>query len=675
MPDSDAPVFARPDAEAPWRPDAELLATSRLAGLLRATGQASLEALQARAVGDPGWFWGAVADDLGLAWARRPATVLDITRGVPFARWWLDGRFDHAAASLAPWRSAGDSEAVAWEGEDGATRSLSGTELVAATEACADRFARHGVGPGTRVGVLLPMLPETVITVLALGRLQAIFTPIFSGYAAPAIATRLRAFEATHVVTADGFRRRGAVVGLKAIADAAVAAAPSVVRTLVVGRLGSMAGDIAWDRVRDAAWDAEPTPAQAAALPAVARPIEAPAPEWPYMVIYTSGTTGTPKGTVHVHGGFPIKAAADLAHTFDLRPGDALFWFTDLGWMMGPWAISGALLAGARLVLYEGAPDHPDPGRLWAIAARHGVTHLGVSPTLVRALLVHGEAPVRAHDLRALRILGSTGEPWNPDPWRWLFDVVGGGRRPIVNYTGGTEVSGGILGANPLRPIRPTSFNGPTPGMAADVLDDAGRSVVDTVGELAIRAPWPGMTRSFWGGTPADDERYLDAYWRRIPGTWVHGDWAVRDRDGFWYLHGRSDDTLKVAGKRLGPAEIEAVAVAHPAVVEAAAIGVPDTLKGEVVVVLCVLRREAVAAGDAPAVCAAVGEAIVADLGKPTRPAAVVAVPELPRTRSGKVMRRVARAAWLGLDPGDLSALENPSAVAAIAALGGEAGR
>jgi acetyl-CoA synthetase len=669
------PSFARPDAEAPWRPGADLLFESRLGRFTRAVGERDLEALQSRAVADPAWFWGAAVADLDLAWARRPDVVLDLDRGLPFARWWRGGALDHAAAALAPWRGGrATATAVDWEGEDGATRRLTGADLTTAVEDAADRFASHGIGAGTRVGILLPMLVETVVTVLALGRLRAVFTPIFSGYAGPAVATRLRAFEASHLVTADGFLRRGSVVPLKATADAAVADAPSVRRVLVVRRSGSGDGGdgpddaTPWDARRDAWWDDGPSADQAASLAARPRPTRAPDPETPYMVIYTSGTTGAPKGTVHVHGGFPLKAAVDLAHTFDLRPDDALFWFTDLGWMMGPWAISGALLSGARLVLYEGAPDHPDPGRLWSVAARHRVTHLGVSPTLVRALLVHGEAPVRDHDLAALRVLGSTGEPWNPDPWRWLFETVGGGRLPIVNYTGGTEVAGGILGASLLRPIRPTSFNGPCPGMAADVVDESGVSVVDAVGELAIRAPWPGMTRSFWGGTPAEDERYLETYWRRLPGTWIHGDWAVRDRDGFWYLHGRSDDTLKVAGKRLGPAEVETAAVAHPAVVEAAAIGVPDELKGEVVVVLCVVRSGAEVA---PArLSREVTDRVVAELGKPIRPAAVAIVPALPRTRSGKIMRRVARAAWLGLDPGDVSALENPGSIVEIAAVG-----
>ncbi|HEY4751677.1 MAG TPA: AMP-binding protein, partial [Candidatus Limnocylindrales bacterium] len=320
---------------------------------------------------------------------------------------------------------------------------------------------------------------------------------------------------------------------------------------------------------------------------------------------------------------------------------------------------------GARLVLFEGAPDYPDTGRVWSLVARHGITHLGISPTLIRALLIHGEEPVRAHDRSTLRVLGSTGEPWNPDPWWWLFRVAGDGRVPIVNYSGGTEVSGGILGATSLRPIRPTSFNGPCLGMAAEVVGPDGTAVVDEVGELALRGPWPGMTRGFWGGTPADRERYLDAYWRRVPGTWLHGDWALRDGEGFWYLQGRSDDTLKVAGKRVGPAELEAVAVAHPAVVEAAAIGVPDELKGEVPVVLVVVRRDT--AADPVELASEVAARVVDSLGKPVRPKAVIVVPDLPRTRSGKIMRRVARAAWLGLDPGDLSALENPGAVTAIA--------
>jgi len=329
--------------------------------------------------------------------------------------------------------------------------------------------------------------------------------------------------------------------------------------------------------------------------------------------------------------------------------------------MMGTWAIVGSMLLGARLVLYEGAPDYPAPDRLWSLVARHKVTHLGLSPTVIRASMAHGEEPVRSHDRSSLRVLGSTGEPWNPEPWWWYFREVGEGRCPIVNYSGGTEVSGGIVGGNVIGPIKPASFSGPCIGTAADVVDDAAEPVRGKVGELVIRSPLPGMTRGFW----RDPARYEETYWSRWPGLWAHGDWASVDADGFWYIHGRSDDTLKVAGKRVGPAEVESAAVAHPAVLEAAAIGVPHEIKGEVIVVLCVLRPGEVDDAD---LRASVAKRVADDLGKPLKPDTVAVVKALPKTRSGKVMRRVIRAAWLGLDPGDLSALDDPSSVAEIAA-------
>ena len=653
-----APIFGRDVPDAAWRPGPELLADSRLAGLLHATGAADLEALQARAVDDPAWFWSAAVDDLELDWQLRPTGTVDLSRGSEWATWWGGGAFNYAAAGVEP-RAARDpgGEAIAWEGEDGFVRTLTNGELADAVVRAARMLSAQGVRSGDRVGVFLPMLPETVIATLALSRLEAIFTPIFSGYGAAAVATRLQDCEASVLITADGFLRRGSRIAMKAVADEAVVQSPSVRRVLVVRRLD--ADDTPWTPERDRWWDE--ALAAGVAAPAGEPLPDATDPETPYMLIYTSGTTGRPKGAVHVHGGFPIKAAEDLAHTFDLRRADTLFWFTDLGWMMGPWAIQGSLLLGARLVLYEGAPDFPGPDRIWSLAARHRVTHLGVSPTVVRALIAHGTEPVRAHELPDLRVLGSTGEPWDPESWSWLFREVGRGRTPIVNYSGGTEVSGGIVGCNLLTPIRPASFNGPCPGMAADVVGPDGQPVRGDVGELVIRQPHPGQTRGFWN----DPERYLETYWRRWPGTWVHGDWAVIDADGYWYIRGRSDDTLKVAGKRVGPAEVEAAATAHPSVVEAAAIGIPHPIKGEAIVVVATLRR---GESDDEALRTSIAQRVVEDLGKTLKPEAVVVVPALPKTRSGKIMRRVVRAAYLGLDPGDLSALDDPTTIAAIAA-------
>jgi acetyl-CoA synthetase len=654
---TDWPIFGRDVPDAAWRPASDAATGTRLGRFIRAAGEPDLEALQRHAELDPAWLWGAAADDLGVAWQRRPSGVLDASRGVEWSRWWSGGAFNYAAAATDP-RAAADPNgaAVTWEGEDTTVRRLTNAELKAEVDRAAAMIANLGVGEGDRVGIFMPLLLETVISVLALGKLRAIYVPIFSGYAAPAVASRLNDAGAKLLITADGTLRRGARVPMKEIADAAVAEAPSVVSVLVVGRLNQHHAEISWIEGRDRWWAQE--------MAAVDRPLEHTPetdPETPYMIIYTSGTTGRPKGAVHVHGGFPIKGAQDLAHCFDLGPGDRLFWFTDLGWMMGPWAISGALLLGAELVLYEGAPDYPAPDRLWATVARHGVTHLGLSPTVIRALMAHGTEPLRGHDLSALRVLGSTGEPWNPESWWWFFREIGGGRLPLINYSGGTEVSGGIVCCNLMTPIKPCSFGGPSVGAAADVIDADGASVRGEVGELVLRQPLPGMTRGFW----KDPERYLETYWSRIAGTWVHGDWAMVDEDGYWFIQGRSDDTLKVAGKRVGPAEVESAAVAHKAVLEAAAVGVPHDVKGEVIVVFVRLRPGETDDSD---LRRAISDKVVENLGKALRPEAVHVVSDLPRTRSGKVMRRVARAAYLGVDPGDLSALENPLAVESIRA-------
>ncbi len=657
----DWPTFGRDVPDAAWRPGPEQLERSRLAVFLRSTGLRDLEALQSRAADDPAWFWGAAADDLAIAWQRPPARVLDLSGGPEWSRWWTGGAFNYAAAAIDPRADRDpDGEALVWEGEDGAVRRLTNHELRDAVDRAAAAFDAIGVGEGDRVGIYLPMLVETVVSVLALGLLRAIYSPIFSGYGATAVASRLRDCDASVLVTADGFRRRGGLVRLKEIADAALAEAPSVRRVVVVRRLGE-ALDLAWDAGRDVWWDD--------ALAGVAAPARGPVlrpdtdPETPYMIIYTSGTSGRPKGAVHVHGGFPIKGAQDLAHSFDLGRRDTLFWFTDLGWMMGPWAISGSLLLGARLVIYEGTPDFPGPDRLWSIVARHRVTHLGLSPTVIRSLMAHGTEPLRGHDRSSLRVLGSTGEPWNPDPWWWYFREVGESRCPIVNYSGGTEVSGGILAGNLLTPIRPCSFGGPNVGVAADVVDATGVPIRGLVGELVIRQPLPGMTRGFW----ADPERYLETYWSRFPGVWVHGDWALVDDDGYWYIQGRSDDTLKVAGKRVGPAEVESAAVAHVSVIEAAAVGIPHDIKGEAIAVFCVL---APGASDGAELRAAIAAEVVRELGKALKPEVIEIVPGLPKTRSGKVMRRVIRASYLGLDPGDISALDDPLSLEAIRAAG-----
>jgi acetyl-CoA synthetase len=380
--------------------------------------------------------------------------------------------------------------------------------------------------------------------------------------------------------------------------------------------------------------------------------------EHPLFIAYTSGTTGRPKGSVHVHGGFLVKVAEEAAMQFDCRPGDRLFWFADFGWIMGPWEIVGALANGATVCLYDGAPDHPGPDRLWAYLERHQVTTLGISPTLIRSAMAGGDAPVTAHDLSSLRILGSTGEPWNDVAWRWYFEVVGQRRCPVINISGGTEVGACFLSPHPVEAITPTTLGGPALGMAVDVYDDAGHPVREAVGELVCTKPWPGMTRGLYH----DPERYLEVYWSRWPDVWVHGDWASIE-DGRWYLHGRSDDTIKIAGKRLGPAEAESALVAHEDVLEAAAVGMPNETKGEELWAYVVLVP---GAHPSEALRAELTNVVVAALGKAFKPAGIRFVAALPKTRSAKVLRRAIRATALGVDAGDLSSLEDPASIDAI---------
>ncbi|HKW05969.1 MAG TPA: AMP-binding protein [Candidatus Dormibacteraeota bacterium] len=638
-----------------WRPSKEVIERSRLKRFMDQHGIAMFADLLKRADDDIDWFWDAAVKDIDVAFYRDYDKVVDLSEGKAWARWWIGARMNIVQSCLDRHRDADDRDktAIIWEGEPGEVRRLTYRELDQQVSRLAGALRRLGIAKGDRIGIFMPMCPEVAVSVLAAAKIGAVIIPLFSGYGPEAIATRMRDGEAKLLICADGFYRRGQVVAMKETADRALVSCPSVRKVIVHRRV---VREIPWTHGRDQVWEVlledEPDRARTEELD----------PEDPLMIIYTSGTTGKPKGTLHVHGGFPIKAAQDMAHCFDVGGDDTVFWYTDLGWMMGPWLIFGTLVLGGTMVLYEGTPDYPAADRLWRMVEDHKVTVLGVSPTLVRGLMTHGDELPERHDLSSLRILGGTGEPWNPEPFNWFFQHVGGGRIPVINYTGGTEISGGILCGNVISPLRPCSFAGPVPGIAAEVLDADGRSVRGEVGELAIRNPWPGMTRGFWG----DSERYLETYWSRYPDIWVHGDWAYVDpEDGLWYVLGRSDDTIKVAGKRLGPAEVESVLVGNPSVAEAAAIGVPDELKGEALVCFVILRPGVTATDE---LATDLQDLVASALGKPLRPKAVHFVGDLPRTRNAKILRRVVKSVYTGKDPGDLSSLENPSALAAIGA-------
>ncbi|ATY86587.1 AMP-dependent synthetase [Kyrpidia spormannii] len=644
-----------------WKPEEAERKRTRLWFFMRRVGVSSLNELREGAARNPAWFWKEVADDLRWPWFEPYGQVLDVSRGVAWAKWFVGGKTNAAAACVD--RHVGTEKdrekALIWEGEDGSSLQWTYEELADRVGRWAAVFHRLGVGKGDVVGVYLPMLPDTAAVLLACAKVGAIFTPVFSGYGAEAVRSRLADSGAKILITADGFYRRGKVVAMLSEATRAVEGLDHLRHVVVVSRVG--AGPEA-----DGGRGEEPGRARLLAADRLLREVSAEVAtevldsETPLMIIYTSGTTGKPKGAVHTHVGFCLKAAQDLAHCFDLRDTDTLFWFTDMGWMMGPWAVFGGFALGATVLLYDGAPDYPSPDRLWRLVERHRVTHLGLAPTVIRSLMTQGDHWVERVDLSSLRVLGSTGEPWNPDPYMWFFDKVGEKRCPIINYSGGTEISGGILGCFVGEPIAPCSFAGPIPGMHAAVLDEEGRPVErGQVGELCILGPWVGMTRGFWN----DPERYEQTYWSRVPGIWFHGDWVRIDEHGYWYIEGRSDDTLKVAGKRIGPAEIESVLVAHPAVAEAAAIGVPHAVKGEGIVGLV---RLAPGAAPSEELRTELRDWVAGFLGKALRPEEIRFVRDLPKTRSGKIVRRVIKAKLLGLNPGDLSSLENPEALEAL---------
>jgi len=602
------------------------------------------------------WFWDAVVDHLGLEFDEDYDHVRDASEGPQFTDWYVGGRLniahntvDRHARPDSPNRNR---VACIWEGEPGGVREVTYHELHRQTNRVANALEERGIETGDTVGLYMPMVPEVISILYGCFKVGAIAVPIFSGFGVDATATRIADAECTVLFTGDGFYRRGSEVRLKESADEAIAEAGHVEHTIVYDRLGCSEGDIPWDGGRDEWWDdaveTQDDSYETKSLPSGQES----------MLLYSSGTTGKPKGIVHSHAGGLVQPAKEIYFAFDQKPSDRFFWVSDIGWMMGPWTLIGNHAFGGTVFMYEGAPDHPQPDRFWEMIDRHGITVFGVSPTAIRALQKEGDEWLSGHDLSTLRLLGSTGEPWDPESWLWFHENVGRGEAPIMNISGGTEIFGCFLQPLPIHSLKPGTLGGPALGMDIDIVDASGQSVAEEndQGYLVAKSSSPSMTRSLWSG----DERYLDEYWSRFEDMWDHGDWAQKDADGFWFLHGRSDDVLNVAGRKVGPAEVEGALIEHDAVNAAAAIGAPDDTTGTAVVAYVILNA---GQEESERLREELRGQVGAELGKPFRPREVLFVDEFPKTQSGKIVRRIIQGVHTDEDLGDLSSIENPGAI------------
>jgi acetyl-CoA synthetase len=635
-----------------WEPSAGQIRNSNLMTFAAACGFNSYADVYDWSVSDIEAYWQAVLTDLAIPWRRIYRQLLDLSRGKAFPRWAVGAEMNiyDACISRHLEKGYGNEIALHYISEDDAEYRLSYSGIDEQVRRLATGLQRSGIKAGDVVALYMPMNPDLLIAFFAILFVGAIILPLFSGYGHTAIRTRLINSNAKAIIYSRFGQRRGKRIAMEKEVAQAITNLPALDLLIHTGEdpvnlPGRQAASRAFTELLSE--PPAPGPARAMASDAVA------------MLIYTSGTTGNPKGAVHTHLGFPIKAAHDLKYNFDLGAAERLFWYTDIGWMMGPWEIFGALINRATMIFFDGVPDYPNRQRLWQIVSRAKVTHLGISPTLIRSLMHADEKPARLFDLSHLRLVGSTGSPWDPESWRWLFTEVLEKKKAIINYSGGTEISGGILCGNLLTAMKPGSFSGPMPGMDIAIVDEKGQAISNAVGELVIKQPWIGMTQSFW----QDDERYLDSYWRTFPGLWRHGDFAVRDSDGLYFILGRSDDTIKVAGKRIGPAEVEAILNRFPQVKESAAIAIPDAEKDNVIVCYVVADCPA---SEREQLRKELHLAVATQLGKALKPAQILFSQQLAKTRNAKIMRRVIRAVHLGIDPGDLSSLEDTSAIEAI---------
>ncbi|MEK9681892.1 MAG: AMP-binding protein [Nitrosopumilus sp.] len=616
-------------------------------------GLSSLSELSKKAKDETEWFWQEVDKDIGIVWDSPYSQILDSSNGTAYSNWFVDGKTNIYKSTVEKFvKLTPDKIAYHFVSEDGTTSKLTYRELDNKVSKLANGLKSLGVKKGDVVAIYLPMIQEAILAILASAKIGAVQTVIFSGYSTESLHIRLQDCHAKVLFVSDGFCRKGKSISQKETIQKAIQDT-HVEKTIIV----KYKGVDTYENSENIVFYDELVEIQNSSCAT-----EIMDSEDPLFILYTSGTTGKPKGVVHVHGGFSVFAGHQAAYLIDLQAQDVLFWPADIGWITGlVWNVYGLLIMGASSVIYDGALDFPKSDRVWQILSEYNATIFGISPTATRLFKKNNEEPLKKFSLDKIKNIPTTGEPLDEDSWWWLFEKVGNKKIPIMNLSGGTEIGGAMLSVFPGMKLKPSTVGIPVPGMNLDVVDDDGNSVKNKNGYLIIRSAWPGMTR----GLLNDNDRFIETYWSRFDNIWFHGDYVFVDEDDLWYMRGRTDDVINVSGHRMSTAEIEHTVISHEKISDAASISIPDDLTGEAIVVFFVAYNK-----DDSELESAVSDFISEKIGKVAKPKFVFQLTDLPKTRTGKIMRRLLKSKLLGKELGDLSSLENPQILDEVPKIG-----
>ena len=616
-------------------------------------GLSSISELSKKAKDELEWFWQEVDQDIGVVWDSPYSQILDSSNGIAHSKWFVNGKTNIYKSTVEKFvKLTPEKIAYHFVSEDGTTSKLTYQELDNKVSKLANGLKSIGVKKGDVVAIYLPMIQEAILAILASAKIGAVQTVIFSGYSTESLHIRLQDCNAKVLFVSDGFCRKGKPISQKDTMQKAIQDT-HVEKTIVV----KYKGVDKYENSENIVYYDELTESQNSDCHT-----EIMDSEDPLFILYTSGTTGKPKGVVHVHGGFSVFAGHQAAYLIDLQAQDVLFWPADIGWITGlVWNVYGLLIMGASSVIYDGALDFPKSDRVWRILSEYNATIFGISPTATRLFKKNNEEPLQNFSLDKIKNIPTTGEPLDEDSWWWLFDKVGNKKIPIMNLSGGTEIGGAMLSVFPGMKLKPSTVGIPVPGMNLDVVDDDGNSVKNKNGYLIIKSPWPGMTR----GLLNDNERFIETYWSRFDNIWFHGDYVFVDEDDLWYMRGRTDDVINVSGHRMSTAEIEHTVISHEKISDAASIAIPDDITGEAIVVFFVADNK-----DDSNLEKTVSDFISQKIGKVAKPKFVFQLTDLPKTRTGKIMRRLLKSKLLGKELGDLSSLENPQILDEVPKIG-----